>query len=274
MKIKLILLLVMFSHISFAQSVSGNFSISPDPYHSKKLDQSQYIVGYKYTFLEKENDKNSSQTGFVELQVGKKYTKFTDYFKLKQDSILEVHSHYKSVTAKEINEMLPVRSRIKFNLDIIRGNGKVVYQGEIPSSTYEFETVIPKLSWKISKDEKKIAGYKARKATTSYGGRQWTAWFCEDIPVQSGPYVFEGLPGLIIELYDSKENFVFTLNSISQTSKEIYKNLPEKLTKTTKENFFRLEKTYHDNPDLFFSADFIETVGSHKLPYNPIEKIN
>src|SRR5690554_2179539 len=119
MKIRLILmLLVVLPCVSFAQSVSGNFSISPDPYHSEKLDQSQYIVGYKYTFLEKENDKNSSQIGFVELQIGKKYTKFTDYFKLKQDSIFEVHSHYKSVTAKEINEMLPVSSRIKFNLDV------------------------------------------------------------------------------------------------------------------------------------------------------------
>jgi GLPGLI family protein len=43
-------------------------------------------------------------------------------------------------------------------------------------------------------------------ATTKFGGRNWTAWFCEQIPFQEGPYKFRGLPALIFEISDNEGN--------------------------------------------------------------------
>jgi GLPGLI family protein len=60
-----------------------------------------------------------------------------------------------------------------------------------------------KLEWKILPDQQKIGEYKVQKATTSFGGRDWTAWFTTDIPIQDGPYVFYGLPGLIVKIEDA-----------------------------------------------------------------------
>ena len=40
------------------------------------------------------------------------------------------------------------------------------------------------LVWNIEKDTKETLGMKTQKATTIYGGRDWTAWFTNDIPLQ------------------------------------------------------------------------------------------
>lgn len=65
--------------------------------------------------------------------------------------------------------------------------------------------------WKLTDEKKQINQLKVQKATSRWGGRNWTAWFCEELPFQEGPYKFRGLPGLIVELYDDKGNYRFEL---------------------------------------------------------------
>ncbi|ATN07837.1 hypothetical protein CRN76_21795 [Chryseobacterium indologenes] len=67
------------------------------------------------------------------------------------------------------------------------------------------------LDWKMASDTKVINDLRVQKAETRFGGRTWTAWFTQEIPFSYGPYKFNGLPGLIVELYDSKKNYVFRL---------------------------------------------------------------
>jgi len=72
-------------------------------------------------------------------------------------------------------------------------------------------TTTDKMDWKLENDTKTSGQYTLQKATTNFGGRQWTAWFCKDVNISEGPYKFRGLPGLIFELNDSKDNFIFKL---------------------------------------------------------------
>jgi len=74
---------------------------------------------------------------------------------------------------------------------------------------YVFETS-DEMKWKIEKETKNLENYKLQRATTNFGGREWIAWFSSDIPISEGPYKFRGLPGLILFLEDSKQNFVFS----------------------------------------------------------------
>ncbi|AZA82015.1 GLPGLI family protein [Chryseobacterium lactis] len=67
------------------------------------------------------------------------------------------------------------------------------------------------LDWKISNDTKMINELKVQKAEIYFGGRNWTAWFTPEIPLSYGPYKFNGLPGLITEMYDDKKNYIFKL---------------------------------------------------------------
>lgn len=60
---------------------------------------------------------------------------------------------------------------------------------------------------------KKIDKYNCQKATTKKYGRTWYAYFTEDIPFQFGPYKFNNLPGLILEAYDEKQDYVFSIYS-------------------------------------------------------------
>jgi GLPGLI family protein len=68
-----------------------------------------------------------------------------------------------------------------------------------------------KIEWKIWPDKQKIGEYNAQKATTSFGGREWTAWFSTELPFQDGPYKFCGLPGLIVKIEDATGSHKITL---------------------------------------------------------------
>lgn len=77
----------------------------------------------------------------------------------------------------------------------------------------------PTFTWNVSRDIKKIGGYTCYKATTRFRGRDYTAWFTMDIPIQDGPWKFWGLPGLILEVSDSLNQVKFTAQSIIYPSK-------------------------------------------------------
>lgn len=68
-----------------------------------------------------------------------------------------------------------------------------------------------KIDWNLDNETKTIGGYNVQKATAKFGGRNWTAWFTKDISLNEGPYKFRGLPGMIFEIYDDKDNFKFSL---------------------------------------------------------------
>lgn len=63
--------------------------------------------------------------------------------------------------------------------------------------------------WTTTNESKEILGYECFKATTDYRGRRWTAWFTPEIPVLEGPWKLCGLPGLILEAYDTNKDYVF-----------------------------------------------------------------
>lgn len=109
---------------------------------------------------------------------------------------------------------LPITDGSKFNTSHI-----ITHKSG--STDYDYydvlENVVLKLSskntqnWKLTNEKKKVKDLNMQKATTNWGGRNWTAWFTTDIPFQEGPYKFHGLPGLITELYDDKKNYKFEL---------------------------------------------------------------
>jgi GLPGLI family protein len=63
---------------------------------------------------------------------------------------------------------------------------------------------IPKHDWKLREDKKTILGFNCKKATTTsnYTGVEQNviAWYAEDLAINDGPTVYNGLPGLILEL--------------------------------------------------------------------------
>lgn len=68
--------------------------------------------------------------------------------------------------------------------------------------------------WDISSITKKISNHLCYKATTFFKGRTYVAWFTLDYPTQHGPWKLIGLPGLILEASDSKNEVYFEVTQI------------------------------------------------------------
>jgi GLPGLI family protein len=90
--------------------------------------------------------------------------------------------------------------------------------------------------WKITGETKKVGSFIVNKATTSFRGRNYSAWFTTEIPIGIGPWKFNGLPGLILEIKDDELGVQFLFSSITipyEVDKKIIKpNEGEKISVT------------------------------------------
>ncbi|KFC20293.1 GLPGLI family protein [Chryseobacterium sp. FH1] len=111
-----------------------------------------------------------------------------------------------------------------------------------------------KPSWKIQQEKSKLFNYNVQKAETNFGGRQWIAWFTNEIPISDGPYKFFGLPGLILKISDSEENFIFEVKGLTKENT----NIEGRNAYTAKVNFTPKQwevfwKRYQENPSMIFA---------------------
>lgn len=82
------------------------------------------------------------------------------------------------------------------------------------------------LEWKMIPGLDTIAGIPCYKAQTQYSGRKYTAWYAPQIPINDGPYVFHGLPGLITKVQDTQKWYTFELKKLNKNPKEKYSTPP------------------------------------------------
>ncbi|MFV0218521.1 GLPGLI family protein [Empedobacter falsenii] len=91
------------------------------------------------------------------------------------------------------------------------------------------------------KDEKHKNNIELKKAITTYLGRQWIAWYNDNIPINDGPFIFKNLPGLIVELYDVENNYNWTLSQykydVNNQNKEILAKRIKKAIKLSNKEF-------------------------------------
>lgn len=77
----------------------------------------------------------------------------------------------------------------------------------IRGTNYDIKDSLPVLKWQILDSIKQMKGYTIQKAVTTYQDIPITAWFTEDIPINAGPRIFQGLPGLIMKLKMNASNY-------------------------------------------------------------------
>ena len=74
--------------------------------------------------------------------------------------------------------------------------------------------------WELTSVQDTVAGMRCYQAKAHYGGRNYVAWYNPDIPISDGPYVFSGLPGLIVKISDEKNWYSFNLKQMNLQTHE------------------------------------------------------
>jgi GLPGLI family protein len=92
--------------------------------------------------------------------------------------------------------------------------GNLFYCDNIRTIPHQYQENPALFHWRITPNKKEVAGYDCQQAFAAFGGRTWEAWFARAIPVSDGPYKFYGLPGLIVQVRDTHDNYVFELLSL------------------------------------------------------------
>ncbi|WP_299176269.1 GLPGLI family protein [uncultured Chryseobacterium sp.] len=217
---------------------------------------------YEYKYIPDSNDRADVKKDMMLLDIDDKGSSY--------------YSHDKFISDSTSNAELEKQLKGGFggNISINRREspGQVSFKvtKEYPDyKTYLFRSVSmdqykikedKKPEWKILPDKQKIGEYNAQKATTSFGGREWIAWFSADIPFQDGPYKFYGLPGLIVKIEDTTGSHIMTLvgnKKIASVAPSTEAKLPENIRivglggkeiEVTKDQFKKAWKAYVNDP--------------------------
>lgn len=79
----------------------------------------------------------------------------------------------------------------------------------VGSSFFKTEESLNSIKWDIAAELSDYEGMKTQKATTDFGGRSWTVWFTQDIPLIEGPYKFKNLPGFVVKAASADGDYLF-----------------------------------------------------------------
>lgn len=135
---------------------------------------------------------------------------------------------------------------------------KMTMNAVLGTKSYEIETALPKIDWAIQADKKTIGNYACQKAAGTYAGRTYEVWFAPDLPFQDGPWKLSGLPGLILEARDTKNEVAFVFKTMGRNTD------PEETTKsflsrgysikTNLKSYNRARAAFETDPEAVMSA--------------------
>ncbi|MFT4031720.1 MAG: GLPGLI family protein [Siphonobacter sp.] len=136
------------------------------------------------------------------------------------------------------------------------------------------------LVWHIENQQDTVSGYLCTKATTQYCGRTYEAWFAPEIPFSDGPYIFKGLPGLIVKLSDTRNHYVYTLEQFGKYSGKVTEMLTYRRNppvSQTHQQVFKMRELYRTDPleasAMYRGIDMRNLkVSSNGGPYKPMRE--
>ena len=196
-------------------------------------------VIYEYKFAPDSTKIDSLKTEWMYLDINKSGSKFYSKSTFESDSI--VQESIKKQMASGMKSLSISRERnggeINYEVEKTYPDYKITLVSSIGNDTYKVSED-RKMDWKISSEKKKIGEFETQKATTNFAGRNWTAWFTTDVPIQDGPYKFSGLQGLIVEISDQTGSHKMELKGL----KKIIETPQEELNMQGKEIPFMKKK--------------------------------
>jgi len=196
--------------------------------HSQNKNTYNYKITYNYDFQTDSTDTNSVISENMLLLISPQKSYFYSESIAISDSIFKgktMESIGGSVGFNKLAQQAP-KSKVKFHILKTKDSLALDYYERLMRDTYTYHEKYS-LEWKLIDEQKDIAGYTCNKATLNYAGRDYIAWYTYSIAITDGPYKFQGLPGLILEIADTKNQHHFLVTKIENKKGDF----PEKLTR-------------------------------------------
>lgn len=285
-----IISLLFFSIFAHGQDItmSGNVSVEFVP--KKVYDFATLSVYYDYTQSVYPGGRDK-QYGETVLLIGQQYWGFMDWNSYQSDSLQDAYAARGLPSSDLIKTLTRARKengdRASYLYPMVanRSDGICTVQMRATSfsSSYQYEEPLPEMSWQLTSDTCKIKDLVCAKATCRFGGRTWTAWYTQQYDIPFGPYLFGGLPGLIVSLEDSIGDYAFKLSGLEVTpnGRPIYlRNKKNLVITTTREKAMQGVKNECGDVSKSLMARSPSTARQHNgallnmkksVPYNPIE---
>ena len=242
------------------------------------LDTCIISIQYQMSCINDVKNPEKVKTNAMVLQIGKRISKFSDYTMLRIDSMINEYAEQKMSQMEAMVRLLPLgKGIIQLNIFKNYPQGKVTTTDLIPfKGTFKYVENKEKQLWRMEGGSLSVCGYDCKKATATFRGRNYTAWYTEQIPISDGPWKFWGLPGLILQITDDKKEYNFECIAINKPIEinQIFITKKDYIN-TTKAKFNDAYKKLLENPRAAIEAwGKIKSGLPDKIksrPYNPIE---
>lgn len=210
------------------------------------------------------------------LQIGDTHRRFVNLAQIQADSLYDADIRANVPVAERHPRWSALLSRARVFGSILfdTKNKSLTFHDRVFLDYYRYEEPIPQLAWTQLPGDTTIIGYQCHKASTRFRGRDYIAWYCDELPIPYGPYKFNGLPGLILCIYDTDRDHHYSCIGIEQIQgKFIYEKDKKKEFVTKREALHKLKKNFCANPGTYRSPKITggSAVRRNPILYNPIE---
>lgn len=210
-------------------------------------DEFKYRATYEITWQIDSTNAESVEREAMELYIGDKISRFSSKERLRGDEVLKNRRKNPSAFTGKFQGA----PQTKFDYYIYKGipEGKLSFTQKIVKDKLKYIEELNQFQWEIFPETKELAGYQVQKATTSFSGRDYIAWFTPEIPITDGPYKFNGLPGLILEISDNQNYYSFRLKDFEILQEPIPLEYdPKEHITTTKRKYLNTLAEYDRDP--------------------------
>ncbi|MFT4205345.1 MAG: GLPGLI family protein [Chitinophagaceae bacterium] len=246
------------------------------------LDTANYVCHYNYVWIDDTTHPELKHGDKLVIKIGSKITETYSYNTYHLDSGVYADVQ-KGMSDAAILGMLPKYGKQGLGFHVLQNypNNKMTYTNRFINKSFVSVDSMPDFHWNIIEGiDTSIIGYNVQKAVGQYAGRKYFAWFAPDIPVSSGPWKFNGLPGLILKVQDEHRWFWFGINSLENANgepiKEYYFQKVDFIN-TSRKEMLEMEYKFRTNPIGFGNQSLglhIRRTDGRTTPikkYNPME---
>lgn len=212
----------------------------------------EFVYDYKWCFDTTGQLENNYMADQMLLQIAQDgISKFSSYKNLAVDSLIQTMTQDQIIQAATDGKLANGEFMTIFKN---YPAGKLTHTEKICMDWLRYEEEMPAIEWELTDSVATVLGYECLGAKCHFRGREWTAFYCEDIPVMEGPWKLSGLPGLIMKASDKEGHYVFECIGIKSKADRpitIY-NVP--YNKTDRKKYYDAKNRYDINPYAYFEA--------------------